>query len=181
MQYDPLCRDRDSCWELDESAADSATARCAKVCSGEGADRGEASPATALMDPAKHAAPLRQRGRRSLVVVERGNRATRPTCAQSDWPPVEAASRSGTSLSRASEDLKSRVSRRVKPRLLAGATPIWRNICHDTVDVLATSSPSDLSAHSAPDSTTHELLPNQFDSKTRGYPEGKGETLGILV
>lgn len=58
MQYDPLCRDRDSCWELDESAADSATARFAKVCSGEGADRGEASPATALMDPAKHADPV---------------------------------------------------------------------------------------------------------------------------
>jgi hypothetical protein len=58
MQYDPLCTDRDSCWELDESAADSATARCAKVCSGEGADCGEASPTTALMDPAKHANPV---------------------------------------------------------------------------------------------------------------------------
>jgi hypothetical protein len=54
MQYGPLCRDQDSCREQDESAADSAPALFAKVCSGEGADRGEASPATALTDPAKH-------------------------------------------------------------------------------------------------------------------------------
>lgn len=95
-----------------------------------------------------------------------------PGTAQSDWPPVEAASRSKASLSRAPKDSRNRVSRRVSTRLLAGTTLVERNASHDAVYVLAASSPGDLAAHITTDSTTHELLLHRFDFVHANYTPG---------